>query len=249
MKDLRKIARWTIGPVSNSGQEILRESILKFSYIYPEFERILCYNNINEEIVEDLSHICKLYKQESNTVPCKLSDPDENVEEATGCGWKLAPPRIDIESMELFIDNDLIIRKRLPQIDEWIKNSNCFLIAEGLSRVRMYGVFDPFIPEKIHANAGIFGIPSGFDFYKKISDYSLFLEDSLGGYNEQGLTVATIVNTKNYIMIPLSVLHISEDHEGFPKKIPDAIHFVGANRKNWHRGWAFYKNSIKKLII
>lgn len=246
---MKPIARWTIGPVTSCGKKILRESVSIFTSIYPEFDRIICFNNLNCSELSDLSKLVSLYKQEEKSAPCLLSAPDNNLEEAIGCGWKLAPPRLDTNSLELFIDNDVIIRKRLPQIDEWIERGDCGLIAEGLSRKRMYGIYDAFIPQGINANAGLFGLPPGFDFQKEITEYASFLNGGLGGYNEQGLTVATIINMKNYIMVPLEKLHISEDHVDFPNVLPDAIHFVGANRKEWHKGWQSYQSRIKSISI
>lgn len=246
---MKPIARWTIGPVTNSGKKILRESVSIFASIYPEFHRVICFNNLNCSELSDLSKLANLHEQGEKSVPCTLSAPDNNPIEATGCGWKLAPPRLDINSMELFIDNDIIIHKRLPQIDEWLEKKNCGLIAEGLHRKRMYGVFDCFVPERVHANAGLFGLPAGFDFEKKIAEYSKFLDGSLGGYNEQGLTVATIINMKEYIMVPLSRLHIAEGHLDLPEQMPDAIHFVHVNRSEWHRGWQSYQARPKKILM
>jgi hypothetical protein len=243
------MVRWTIGPVKKIGFEILFESVFSFAKIYPEFNKIVCYNNIDFNCIRHLQKNCNIELQQENFAPCQLLNPSANPEEATGCGWKLVPPRLNPDGLELFIDNDIIIRKRLPQIDEWLERKDCGLIAEGLSRKRMYGVFDPFVPPNIHANAGLFGLPPGFDFGKQIADYANFLTGGLGGYNEQGLTVATIVNMPQYIMVPLSKLHISEDHADFPEKMPDAIHFVGANRKEWHRGWAHYKKITRGILM
>lgn len=235
------VVRWTIGPVSCVGIEILEESVSRFSKIYPEFTRIICFNNLKYNKIKYFEKFATLHEQKEKTVPCKLSSPNNNLEEATGCGWKLAPPRLKIDGLELFIDNDIIIRKRIPQIDDWIKNKNFGLITEGLNRKRMYGVFDSFISPEIHANAGLFGLPPHFDFEKEIKEYSHYLDSPLGGYNEQGLTVATIVNMKNYIMVPLTELNIIEDHVKFPEIMPSGLHFVGANRKEYHRGWKEYK--------
>jgi hypothetical protein len=245
----KPLVRWTIGPVTSIGYEILLESISRFSILYPEFKKILCFNHIDKLILKKLTDSCDFYQSSADDVPCLLCLPDKNIEEATGCGWKLAPPRLNPQGLELFIDNDLIIRKRLPQIDLWLKNGDYGLIAEGLNRKRMYGIFDSFVPPNIHANAGLFGLPPGFDFGKQIADYANYLNGGLGGYNEQGLTVATVVNMPKYIMVPLSKLHISEDHSEFPQKIPDAIHFVGANRKEWHRGWAHYKKITRSILM
>lgn len=246
---IKFLARWTIGPVTQIGFDILSESLYSFAKIYPEFTKVVCCNNIDLNKINHIREICNIELQQEKFAPCKLLKPSTNLEEATGCGWKLVPPRLNLKGLELFIDNDIIIRKRLPQIDEWLARADCGLIAEGLSRKRMYGVFDSFVPPNIHANAGLFGLPPGFDFGKQIADYANFLNGGLGGYNEQGLTVATIVNMPKYIMVPLNKLHISEDHADFPEEIPDAIHFVGANRKEWHKGWSHYKKVTQNILM
>jgi hypothetical protein len=245
---MKPVVRWTIGPVSDIGFEILNDSINFFTEAYPEFDYFICYNKIDlNKIKIKKKHKISFIFQEEFLPPCLLTPPDNNLEEASGCGWKLVPPRLRIGALELFIDNDIIIRNRMPSIDKWLSLKNYGLISEGLNRKRMFGKFDNFIPSHIRACAGLFGLPVNFDFNKQIKYYSSHIASSLGGYDEQGLTVASIVNIGKYIMVPLSSLYISEDHVPFPEKIPDGIHFVGANRKPWHRGWHYYKSIIKSI--
>lgn len=45
------IARWTLGPCSKFGMACVKKSIQEFSKIYPEFDRVICYNNIEKPIV------------------------------------------------------------------------------------------------------------------------------------------------------------------------------------------------------
>lgn len=242
---MKKIARWTIGPVSSIGFDILLESLRFFSKIYPEIERVICFNNIDPSLLKMASKFADVLEQKGEDVGCLLTPPDANVEEASGCGWKLSPPRIDIESHELFIDNDVVIRERLPQIDEWLTSSKG-IISQGQGRKRMYGRFDSFISKEIHVCAGVFGLPPYFNFFEMINQKIQFLNGvTLGGFDEQGLTSSIIVNMSDYLLIPNTSLVISEDHVGFPQIMPSAIHFVGANRKPWHRGWKAYKSFEK----
>lgn len=234
------LARWTIGPVSDIGKQILRESVNNFSKIYPEFKRVVCYNHI-----EKLDINAELYKQEDLKI-VDLRKPDDNVEEASGCGWKLCPPRLLPDGMELWIDNDIVINKRLPALDLWIKKQSGGIISEGLHRNRMYGEFDRFVLPDLHLCAGLFGLPAEFDFQERIEHYWKFATKPLGGYDEQGLTAAIVSNMSDWTLVPLSELYICEDHVPFPELSPSAIHFVGANRKPWHRGWKAYQR--RKII-
>lgn len=177
---MKKIARWTIGPVSSLGIEILLESLKFFSRVYPEIYRIVCFNNIDCSLLKPVFKFADILEQKGTDVGCLLRCPDANLEEASGCGWKLSPPRLDKESYELFIDNDVVIRERLPQIDEWLTSSKG-IISEGQGRKRMYGCFDSFIPEQIHVCAGVFGLPPFFDFCEMINQKIKFLNGvSLG---------------------------------------------------------------------
>lgn len=253
---MKPIARWTVGPVSQTGLDILKHSIDLFSKIYPEFERIICFNNLNKFKLKFLEKKAYFFEQKEQDSIVDLLPSDNNQEQASGCGWKLCPPRLSIQSHELFIDNDIIIRKRIKEIDNWLNHENQGLISEGHPRCRKFGVFDDCVPTGLHVCAGLFGLPPYFDFAERINFYNLKKKVSIGGYDEQGLTASIITNMQNYKIIPISKIHISEDWclEPFynflntKKQIPDAIHFVGANRKPWHKGWYFYKSQLFKFL-
>jgi hypothetical protein len=237
---MKPLARWTLGPVTATGKKILRESVKLFAKAHPEFDRVVCYNHVEASELVDLSNLAELVEQSANAVPCDLSLPSNDPDEATGCGWKLSPPRLRLDAHELFLDNDLVIRERLLEIEAWL-GGNSGIIAEGLHRRRMFGVFDKHIGAHIHACAGLAGFPPGFDIQEQIVNYSPFLcGKSFGGYDEQGMTTAMITNMAHYILVPLTTCHIAEDHQIFPDKMPRAVHFTGANRKEWHRGWSAY---------
>lgn len=249
---MKPLARWTIGDVNHTGLEILRESIRLFRRLYPEFEYLLCYNGIDPKKIESIG--VEMFEQRADMFDHPLSphEPD-NYGEATGCGWKLCPPRLRPDACELWIDNDLVIRSRIPQIDRWLEEQNHGIVTEGLHRQRMFGLFDSFVPAHVHACAGLFGLPPGFDFAGVIRRYLHVLRHDnkpLGGFDEQGLTVAVVTNMPRYEIIPLSVVHITEDQAPFPTEWKSAYHFVGANRKHWHLGWQCYKaRSAVRLLM
>lgn len=246
---MKPVARWTIGDVSETGFKILYESVKKFHNIYPEFKKIICYNNINLNKIKHLESYAEFFQQKEIDSLIKLlpSNPNDD-HQADGCGWKLCPPRLSCDSHELFIDNDLVILKRIEEIDRWLKCNDKTIISEGHPRSRMFGIFDKHIPDNIRACAGLFGLPPNFDFAKeiiKLKKLTCKPNFLIGGWDEQGLTTA-IVTKSDFVLIPLSKVYISEDWVDKPLGNVDyidyhGIHFVGANRKPWHRGWKFYK--------
>jgi hypothetical protein len=240
---MRPLARWTIGNVSHTGKEILRESVKMFKEVYPEFDYLVCCNGVNLEQFRDLE--VDLLQQEASMFPYALREHDpEDYGEATGCGWKLCPPRLNPDGCELWMDNDIVIMDRIQEIDDWLDAKEHSIISEGHPRARMFGLFDRFIKSGLHACAGLFGLPPKFDFKQAILPYlSVLIHDSkpLGGFDEQGLTVAAVTNGTKYVIVPIDKVFICEDLSVLPTTLPPAIHFVGANRKHWHRGWKQYK--------
>lgn len=234
------LVRWTIGPTTDIGLEILRESVSLFSDIYPEFKRVVCFNHIEKDKLDGID--AELLEQNIGMVCFDLRVPDDNPDEASGCGWKLCPARLNPEGHELWLDNDLILLKRVPTIDRWLQG-NCAIITEGTGRCRMYGCYDSCVPEGLHVCAGLFGLPPFFDFEKQIRLRAL---SNLGGYDEQGLTASIVTNMK-FRVVPLSEVCICEDFLEFPE-VSCGIHFVAANRKPWHRGWKHYKRFSIKLL-
>jgi len=251
---MRPLARWTIGPVSKSGMDVLRESVFRFEEVYPEFETIVCYNNIDEVKIGS----CKagLYKQSTNEVDYPLTsfdDPLLDVEEPlrragmAGSGWKLSPPRLRLEAHELWMDNDIVISSRLPEIDDWLNQSDAGIISEG--RHRIFGVYEDLVPSHLRICAGFFGVPPNFDLHQSVVDLcNLRLKGkSLGHYDEQGLVAAIVTNMDNFIVVSQEHLTIVEDREHLPDEFM-GIHFVGVNRSNEHSGWSEFKNRVLKVI-
>lgn len=251
----KPLARWTIGPVSNCGMEILRESVKVFEKIYPEFDLVVCYNNINLEVIPSFNSTVKIHKQKNGEIDYSLTafnDPLLDVQGPlrksgmAGSGWKLCPPRLRLEAHELWLDNDIVIRERLPEIDEWLKTDGG-IISEGLHR--LFGIYQNFVPKNLKICAGFFGLPPHFDFHCKILEYCKLLNGKpLGHYDEQGLVSAIVTNLSEFIVVPQKNLMILEDCNKLPTEIPLGIHFVGANRLNYHNVWSDYKQRSLKLI-
>src|SRR5688572_12825908 len=103
---MKPLARWTVGKVTNTGMEILRESVRVFGRIYPEFDRVVCYNNVERPAGFD-----GLYEQMATDLPYPLLGPDADPGEggSPASGWKLCPPRLRPEAHELWLDNDIVV--------------------------------------------------------------------------------------------------------------------------------------------
>jgi hypothetical protein len=152
-----------------------------------------------------------------------------------GWGWKLVPPRLRIDAHELWIDNDIVFRERLPSIDVWLK-TNKAIISTGLQRA--YGIFEDSIKDETPYCAGFFGLPPGLDFGERIKHYCQQLKGTpLGYYDEQGITVSVVLEN-NPVVVPLSELSIVKK---LTKPYPKAMHFIGVNRTANHEAWSQYK--------
>lgn len=236
---MKPLARWTIGKANSLGEETLLQSVKRFRKIYPEFDLVICYNNLNQNQIQKLKQLnVKLYEQNSKDSVYPLESVNSSPGwkySMPGWGWKIAPPRLRIFSHELWIDNDLIIFERLPSIDKWL-TTNKSLICEGRSRA--YGIFEEDIPEDKVFCAGLFGLPPNYDFAKKIEQCCVKLKESpLGYYNEQGITTLAVLDN-DPVVAPLSEVCIVKVLQ---KPYAKAMHFIGVNRTNDHQAWKDYK--------
>jgi hypothetical protein len=196
--------------------------------VYPEFDLIVCHNNLSLSELKKLNSLnVKLYKQiENSNLPIANS------------WWKLIPSRIRNESHELWLDNDVLIWKRVPAIDLWL-SSNTGIITQGLHG--LYGEFKNFVKSPYPVCAGVFGLPPNFNFESKIINlYNNKLKHKRLDmpFDEQGLTAAIVTNIPGFIKIPLNQIKICENENDTAGDASGA-HFVGTNRgykhawKNW----------------
>ena len=236
---MKKIARWTIGKTNVLGEESLKLSLRRFRVIYPEFETIICCNNLTHEQRLRLNCLgCQIHDQSSEELNYPLVSIDAPIGEKNsmpGWGWKLLPPRLHMQSYELWIDNDVIVRERMPSIDKWICSDRSIV---SLAHKKAYGVFDQEIPGNTPYCAGFFGLPPDFDFNSRILHYCKKLNGNpLGYYDEQGVTVSCLLEA-NPIVIPENELSVIKC---LKKPYPNAMHFIGINRTENHKIWSDYK--------
>lgn len=237
---MKPLARWTIGNTTPNGYESLVCSILAFTNLY-DVEVIVCHNCDPNNLPDRVSQYLK-YDQRQ----CRLGD---NIE-AKGVAWKLYPPRLAIDRHEIQIDNDLIIEERIPEIDQFL-NSDCTLLLQGSSRT--YGRFERHVPIGFQINSGIFGMPPGFNFQQHIETHigSGWEKNAYGEhaqnetFDEQGLVALALLNYPRYVIIPRSCIVDCEQNWHQAK----GYHFIGLNRREFHRPFSLYQCRNIKFFL
>jgi hypothetical protein len=232
------IIRWTIGGCCQPrGFECLKIAVQNFQLLYPEAQRFICHNGLSPPQLEFISALpAKLVNQEIE---------EYAGEHPQGVAWKLRPPRLSPNCHEMFIDNDLIITERLPEIDQWLNANNTLgLEAEA----RHYGSFSNKVPKHYRINSGLFGLPPGFDMAHYLTLWGKWENNCPNQsvtWNEQGLVANTITHKYKPIIISKETIANCEVEL---LKAP-GMHFVSLNRVKFHRPFAEYCFGLNKNLI
>ncbi len=231
-----------MGKVSQLGWHILSESIRMVQKVYPEFDIVVCYNNLNN--VEELqlkSLNVQLVNQ--NSIEREFSFIDDDEGKVRNFCWKLMPTRLRLNAHELWIDNDIIIRDRIEAVDKWL-NSNTSLISRGFNKD--YGRFIDcdVLLDNPACCAGFFGLPPHFDLLKELNH--LIGKEPLSGFDEQGLVSLIACSFKNYYLLShRDMVLLSEIWKPRPDFwFPSGLHFSRSNRFNDHVAWRIYKTAV-----
>lgn len=219
IKHMKPLFRITIGSVSNHGYHLAKLNYKLLKKNYPEADVVFCYNNIHEKFVKRFDYCSinqKMYINSISIKPFKES-------------WKLYPPRLRIESHEVVLDNDVLLFKRIPEIDEFLSsNKGLMLYAER----RVYGSFDGLIEKKLNINSGIFGLPPNYDFAKNIEKF-LKKRPYKKKFNfwcdDQGI-VAGCLQDIPYIMIKSVTNHKPQSYISTKNFYSNGVHLIGSNR-------------------
>ncbi len=237
-----KIARWTISKQNSMNNKIalfsLKKSIESFEKLYPEFKKYVCYNNIDYEDIKFLHNKnVEFVDQKKHLQEIDISPHDSF--------WKYYPPRLSISSYEVFIDNDIIFHKQIPELNLFL-NQRKILFTSGYKE--FYGQFDSLVKKRIKLNTGFFGLPPFFDFKKEINNTinKNKIKKLKSHFDDQGL-FCLILNKNEYIQIPLEVFNVCNSNLDFAdyKLGLCATHFAGINRKNFSY---FKKFVLSKLL-
>lgn len=155
---MKPLFRWTVGEsVSKEGLKCLSHSIFLLKKNYGDsYDYFICHNGDN---VKSCNFTGVNFIDQRNHVKSLSVKPHSTA-------WKLYPPRIRLNSHEIFLDNDLIIYNILPIIDRFINEKDIFFCTQAYKR--NYGNYDSKILKNQNLNTGLFGIPPFFDFAKNI---------------------------------------------------------------------------------
>jgi hypothetical protein len=234
--------------VKKPGEEIFRMAVKRFQALYPEFDCVVCYNNCQpeqERMLRSMGIDSYVQRETDLRYPImQAHDPEGWLGAAPGWGWKLCPPRLRPRGHELFVDNDLLIRERLPEIDKWLA-SDKFLIAQShRDDPKYYGDFP--VPAGTKCCAGLFGLPPNFNFSEEIIRRCkrTLSGKPLGHWGEQGLVTSTVLSNPHIIV--KSVVNVKVPPE---KPLPLALHFIAANRLDRHDCWEKFRDDALLTMV
>lgn len=233
---MKPLVRWTIGDVRPAGYECLAWSIEKFTQLY----------NVDVKIC----HNCDVEKLSNFPSEWLFDQRQEWIVKPEGVAWKLYPPRLSTNRHELLIDNDIIIEEKIKEIDDFF-DSDCTLLLEDVTR--NYGKFENHVPPNYQINSGIYGMPPNFNLAKYIDFYvgTEWEINAKGEYaesrtfDEQGLVAISLLNYKNFVIIPNTSVIICEREY----KKGSGMHFIGLNRKKHHRPFQIFKTHRNKFYL
>lgn len=253
---MKPLFRFTVGACLQQGLDILVESLNKTIKTLGEntFDWYICYNALNAEQIRFLINNVKnvtLFAQ--NWADCPIPDicwspqrPDGSFEWngniTGGTLWKVAPPRLRMESHEIIMDNDIILLKKFHQIDEFLKSSDKVLLLE--EPIRFYGRYDKLLPSNPYFNSGFIGLPPMYDFgadIKKIWEEHGKLE-YLSQADEQGLLTYCLSRQPNIRIHKEQLKEIlARDFNFTIDGSEEGLHFTQANKIQNHKAWKKYK--------
>ncbi len=145
--------------------------------------------------------------------------------------WKLYPPRLDINTYELFLDNDLI----LNSLPKELKFDNSIVVSEAYERC--YGIYETNL--KCSINTGFLCLPPGLDFKSELEKH--IVNDWQTHCDEQGL-VAKVLEDKEFNLISNKDIAVWVKETEFGKV---GNHFIGLNKGNNFFWKKFLKNKYQ----
>ena len=236
---MRPLMRWTMGGnVSEAGWECLSESIRITPKVYPEFDYVVCYNNMTPDKLKRLQSFgVDLYEQTEDQIGVSFEFDQSTTESVGNHAWKLCPLRLRPDAHEIWVDNDIILWERIPEIEQFLADG-LPIVSQTWSR-ELYGSFDSDIPKGCSICAGFFGLPPNYPF-QQIIDSLLVGKGPLKNYDEQGMIASMIVNNKDG-WIGIHPFHLNQ--LGWwerVKKLPMGGHFIRLNTGT-NLSWETYK--------
>ena len=240
--------RWTIGDVSGRGFEALRFSVWGAWRLFgPQARYLVCVNNVPLSLAQARTGPLPPgvgWLDATGALPEFLRRLlGEGM--AEGTGWKLAPLRCFPALHEISLDNDCILWSAPDALREWLTgDSQCCVMAEDVRAC--YGQFAAQCPDRPPCNAGIRGLPPGFDLESALRAAIARREQAVGAtpvfdseLDEQGLQVAALSAAEPLKVVSLrDVTVCSPFHPHLPDLGRCGAHFVGLNARTI--AWNYY---------
>ena len=231
--------RWTFGEsnareLSSQALDMLDMSIKFGKMIFNRFDKNIsyniCYNNLSENIYSKLQKISYTNRVPIINVSNKLPENLINKQQKNSW-WKYAPPRIDINSYEIIMDNDLILWNIPNTLKKAINNSALVVLTDGAGTY--YGEYTDEVLRKdsnLKLNAGLLGLPPRYvidpNEVNNRSHKDFF-------HSEQGFTALKFVSYKGEkYQIPLNEIQQINVNQIEPRKLIknyDGAHFCGCS--------------------
>lgn len=238
--------RWTVGDVHWHGLEGLADAVDRTQRALGKdaWDWVFCCNSLPPDKATFIQILADSYD-------VRVVDAHQHIPSFIigRTAWKMAPPRLAFDRHEVHADNDIIICRRIPEIDRWLARTDLTLVLQ--ERLRAFGRYDDCLPPEVTANGGLFGLPPYWDFEAALKDHLkgpvYHMPD-----DEQGLCVATlwsirhiVIPAKRIIMVHHNGLYHTKD---LPKQKVD-YHFTGTEygfhfgqlNTGTHSYWPRYK--------
>ncbi|MEM7036337.1 MAG: hypothetical protein AAF570_05095, partial [Bacteroidota bacterium] len=156
--------------------------------------------------------------------------------------------RIDADKFELFLDNDVIIWRLPEAIRTWIK-TNSILVSEDWNGAH-YGEFSDSLKTTDSYNAGILGMPPGFEI--DLPNTSLYSDHF---HSEQGSVASRIVNSGKPIRL-IRKKTIYQANHFLKSRIPAAQmltrfsigHFCGCTYCHFFEWDKYFKDAVWEYL-
>ena len=238
-----RIARWTIGPVTQAGFECLSLSIASFCLHHPDTQIVVCYNCP----LNNLENLVGLFPHATLVNQAQYLEADIP---PMGVAWKLYPTRLYPKDHELCIDNDIVFVKPLEEIERFYEGDHTLLL-EGANR--NYGQFAQHVPQPYCINSGVYGMPPHFrlqkyfDFYVKdewkLNAFGRHAANKT--FDEQGLVALALLSNPKFDIISAETLTNCEKQLIWGR----ALHFISLNRNQFHRPFRIFKSTLRKMFL
>lgn len=243
MQISKPVIRWVIGPCHALGFELLNYSIKRFKRIYHNnFHYVICFNQLDDLLKTQLPiDLVNATVDQNKYLNSLITPPPKSSNSIAGTSWKLYPPRLFNNQHEVIIDNDVIIYKRLPELEKFLESDKLFIVTEAFKR-SYSGRFETLVNKNFNINSGLVGLPPKFDYATKINN---LLEKNSGDwqthFEEQSL-VAAVLQNENVKMISINKIQVSGPTPGF--NIGSCgTHFCGVN-KGYSQDWNVFKKTF-----